>query len=297
MTSGLIASVGSYNSGTTTVLIVVVAVLLLMARRIRRRRHDGEYEGRKSNGLVSDLFFAFFTFGEVVSLVLAWLVITHASSLVVGVAFGVLLGAIIGDAAFSFFSKSDTRWLKSFWELLRDHPRNPSIAAGAGVVVSSILFGGSIGGDILLAGVAAGIAAGIMNRSVAKQKLSEKQNLADLVASALGISTLALDALSWHVEHDGAIVIKRPGAALLRADGLADRVATLLPDLEVTEVSTTQIVFSPLSDEVAMSRFHNQVSGGLVTGTTDDTISMLNVAPKTPDIGVREHVVNLEDLL
>jgi hypothetical protein len=279
-----------YGSGGTIFLIVVILVLLSWAWWRRSRRHAAELEGRGTNGgSVSEISFA------TASVIVAWLVVTHASTRLAGVMLGVVLGALISTSVFSARSHRVSGVLESYLRELRSfsNSRNASIAAVLGFVVG-YLFGHSFEGGILLAGMSVGFALGGPARRSDEQARAHRDELAGQVAAALGISVPALEELSWGLMPGGGIVINNPGAALLNADRLDERVVKLLPHLEVAEVGPHRIVLSPLSDEVATSRFHSEVSGGLIVGTSDGATP--NAIPKVPDDRAAHHVINLEDL-
>jgi hypothetical protein len=293
MTS-LFGSIRVYGSGGTTTLVVAILILLGMAYWRRYRRVNGALEERRPYGLVHALGSAIALAGELISLLLAWLVVTHASNRLAGVVFGVVLGALISTSVFSARSHRVSGVLESYLREIRSfsNSRNASIAGILGFVVG--YYYGSFGGGILLAGMSVGFALGGPARRSDEQARAHRDELAGQVAAALGISVPALDELSWGLMPGGGIVINHPGAALLNADRLDERVVKLLPHLEVAEVGPSRIVLSPLSDEVATSRIHSEMSGGLIVAASDAATT--GAIPKAPDDGAAHHVINLEDL-
>jgi hypothetical protein len=290
-----LGSIHVYGSGGTTSLIVVILILLSMAYWRRYRRVKGGFEESRSYGLVHAVGSAIAWGGELISLFLAWLVVTHASTRLVGAVLSVLLGAVISASVFSARSHRVSGVFASFRSEIRSlaNSRNASIAGVFGIAIGH-LFGHSFEGGILLAGALVGLALGGPARKSDERAKADLEERAGLVAAALGISVPALDELSWGLMPGGGIVINHPGAALLNADRLDERVVKLLPHLEVAEVGPRRIVLSPLSDEVATSRFHGAASGGLVVGTSNAAIS--GAIPKAPDDEATHHVINLEDL-
>jgi hypothetical protein len=289
-----IGGAGGYGEGTIIAIAFVIVVLLYGARRRRSRRLDGELEG-KSHGLPRDLAFGLTAIGETVAVGLAWLLITHVA-MPIGIVLGVVFGTIIGASVFAAVAglvSGIFDMFKSFFWWVHSELRNASIAAASGFAVGFIF--GSLGRGILLAGVVVGIVVGRKSGDSFKRVQSARASVSTSLAAVLGISEAALNELMWSVDFYGTITVQAPGAALLNADRLADRVATLLPHLEVSEMSVERIVLSPVSDATDASRAHVQRSGGLVTGATDAE-RVPTAAPKNPDVGIREYVINLEDL-
>lgn len=294
MTS-LIGSIRVYGSGGTTTLVVAILILLGMAYWRRYRRVNGALEERRPYGSLHALGSAIAWAGELFSLLLAWLLVTHASTRLAGVVFGVVLGALISTSVFSARSHRVSGVIESYLREIRSfsNSRNESIAVVVGFAIG-YFFGHSFEGGILLAAVSVGFALGGPARRSDERAQADRAELAGRVAAALGISVPALDELSWGLMPGGGIVINNPGAALLNADRLDERIVKLLPHLEVAEVGPHRIVLSPLSNEVATSRIHREMSGGLIVGTSDGATP--SVIPKAPDDGVANHVINLEDL-
>lgn len=280
--SGTVGAIGSYGSGSTTALVVVIIFALCAAHWRRVRRFNGGLEERKS-----------YIVAEVAAYFIAWLIVTHASTLVVGALLGLVLGMTIGASIFSAVSNRVSGIFKSFFEWTTFNPLPSTIAAIVGFGVGFVI--GSLGGAILLASALVGITTGEKARGATKRVRALREAIAGSLAAALGISIPALEDLSWYVMPDRTIVVERPAAALLNTSRLDERVATLLPHLEVAEASPSRIVLSPLSEDGADSRAHAQLSGGLVTGVTDASPTS-TVTPKPSDAGVPEHVINLEDL-
>jgi hypothetical protein len=287
----IIGTVGA--PGNTAALIVAILFVLGLAYWRRNRRLKGELEGRRSYGLVNSFASGVAAAGEFIAVLLAWLVITHASTPLVGLGLSVLLVTFISASVFSARSHRVSGVFKSLWNgiLYHSNSRNAAIA-----VVVGFAFGyyyGSYGGGVLLAGVLVGWETGRLARRSDDQARAQREAIAGSVAAALGISVPALEGLSWFETSNGSIIIERPAAAILNADRLHERVATLLPHLEVSEVSPARISLSPLSEGGADSRAHTQLSGGLVTGSAD--AARPNATQKAPSVGV-QHVINLDDL-
>lgn len=293
MTS-VFGSIRVYGSGGTTTLVVAILILLGMAYWRRYRRVNGALGERRPYGLLHALGSAIALAGELISLLLAWLVVTH-SALLVALVLGLGLGALISTSVFSARSHRVSGVIESYLREIRSfsNSRNESIAVVVGFAIG-YFFGHSFEGGILLAAVSVGFALGGPARRSDERAQADRTELAGRVAAALGISVPALDELSWVLMPGGGIVIDHPGAALLNADRLDERVVKLLPHLEVAEVGPSRIVLSPLSDEVATTRVHSEASGGLVVGTSDAAIS--GVTPKSPNDETAHHVINLEDL-
>jgi hypothetical protein len=277
------ASISYFGEGPILGLTIAVIILLSVAQRRRRR----ELEGIKTSGVRPVAM-------EVVAFLLAMVVVEHVAVLV-SVVFGVVFGLLFGVSVCSTISGKPHGAFKSFYQSILDMWCSPPIAIAAVLGFILGLLYGTVGGGILLAFGAMAIVVGRRARVDFQLAQSAQDSVAVSVASCLGISVEALNDLAWNVT-DGTIVVSRPGPALLNADRIAERVATLMPGLEVTEMSPAQIVLSPLSEAGAVARHNTQLSGGLITGASDASAPTPFVAPKTPDPVVPEYVINAEDL-
>lgn len=291
---------GVHGSATIAVLSGAVVLLLLMSRRRRSVKLTVAESGKpinRTSGLIPDLMRFLSAVGEVLALFIAWQIVhgvPNPESLIMGVGFGLIIG-VAAHTAISDPFDSIVGSFQSTWSSIRSAPTRAVIAAVIGFIVGW-LSGGGFGNGLLLAGAVLGIITGIKSRANLAHYRAAQAATAESVAAALGISTNALEVATWYVGRDGTVTIEQPGSALLQADRLADRVATLLPHLELTEASPARIVLSPLSEAGATARAHATASGGLITGTAAAPVVAPNSPPTVSGVVVPEHVISLEDL-